>query len=838
MAATDAGEAPPGPPPRLPPAGGWGLQVVRQLVDQGPVEQRLVRLVRYAAHRLGAASGQVSLVGEQDQVIAVTHGFELVDLRRSGPTADSLCTVTVAHGAPLVVTDAATHPWVAGLPPVVSGTVGSYLGVVLRDPDGAALGSLCVFDATPRTWSDEQVRELDAVGELVSAELIDHLDTGPGDVVLARLAAEAADLGRFRVDLLGAGRVEWDHRMLAMHGLTADTFDRSVQAWASRVHPADLPTVLQTLAVAGGAPGEVVCEYRARAGQQDERWVRLRGRVLPDMLGRSSRLVGVAYDASADHRREDEIVRLTETMPTALVRVGRDWTVTYVNALAERLVGRGRDELVGTGVHDAFPGLRGSDAEQVYAEAMQTGRPRTTEVHVAAAEASYEVNVWPDEHGLTLFFHDVSGRVRAQAALERANRRLEVLADAGARLARSLQPHEVLDVLGDVLVPQVADGLTLAVTARVAEVLGEPVVADTERLYPVRVRHVDRSTERELRDLIAGLVLRTDATTGLGAVVRTRTSVRMDRVPEDVMRARGRDQQEYERMARLDTGPHLVVPLTAPGGVLGAFTVSGHGGDDLDEVLVKDLAVRAAVALENALSFAGQHQAATVLQRALLPRRSPALPGVEVATRYLPASAQALAGGDFFTTVDVDGVLVCALGDVMGHGTQSAARAGQLHGLVAALALQGLGPGELLLRLAGGIDQMMDLGMATLLVCSYDPATRTLTTASAGHPPPVLVPPDGAPGYVELDPGPPLGAGTGEYDETVSALPAGCTVLLFSDGLVERREESLTDGLSRLQDAVARLSGEPEALCDGVLEALRAGAAVADDIALLALRHR
>ena len=154
------------------------------------------------------------------------------------------------------------------------------------------------------------------------------------------------------------------------------------------------------------------------------------------------------------------------------------------------------------------------------------------------------------------------------------------------------------------------------------------------------------------------------------------------------------------------------------------------------------------MALENALSYARQDQAATVLQRALLPQHVVDVPGVVVATRYLPAAEQSLAGGDFFRTLAVDGTLVCALGDVMGHGTASAARAGQLHGLVAALALQGLRPGELLGRLSEGIDQLMDLELATLLVCAYDPASRRLTVAAAGHPPPLVAPLTGEPAYV------------------------------------------------------------------------------------------
>jgi serine phosphatase RsbU (regulator of sigma subunit) len=319
--------------------------------------------------------------------------------------------------------------------------------------------------------------------------------------------------------------------------------------------------------------------------------------------------------------------------------------------------------------------------------------------------------------------------------------------------------------------------------------------------------------------------------------VRTGESQALDVVPEEVLLGRARDAEHLAEMRLLNTGPVLSVPLRSPSGALGGFTVGSGEPAALDEVLLVDLAARAGVALDNALTFARQRREATDLQRALLPREAAAVPGVVVATRYKPASAEALAGGDFFKTVRVGERLVMMLGDVMGHGTASAARAGQLHGLVAALALEGHAPGALLERLAGGIDQLMELELATLLVCSYEPATRLLTVASAGHPAPLVGRPGQPASYLELDPGAPLGVQSTGFAEISCELEEGATALLFSDGLVERRGESITVGLERLRDALDDLRLPPEAVADHVLEACGRSAGGDDDVALLVLTH-
>jgi serine phosphatase RsbU (regulator of sigma subunit) len=177
------------------------------------------------------------------------------------------------------------------------------------------------------------------------------------------------------------------------------------------------------------------------------------------------------------------------------------------------------------------------------------------------------------------------------------------------------------------------------------------------------------------------------------------------------------------------------------------------------------------------------------------------------------------------------------MGDVMGHGMRSAARMGQLRAIVATLALEGHGPGALLDRLADSSDVLLDLELATLLVASYSPATRSLTVASAGHPPPLLAPLGQEPAYLDVPPGPPIGSLPGVYEEVVVDLPPGSTLVLYTDGLVEERGQGLDRGLEALRKALAEVQVPPEAVADHLLSRLGRDEGADDDVALLVLSH-
>jgi len=227
---------------------------------------------------------------------------------------------------------------------------------------------------------------------------------------------------------------------------------------------------------------------------------------------------------------------------------------------------------------------------------------------------------------------------------------------------------------------------------------------------------------------------------------------------------------------------------------------------------------------------------AVELQRAILPLHDEAfdLPGLRTMVRYLPASKAGRVGGDWYITADMPGghVLI-ALGDVAGHGLAAAAGMARLRGALAGLAITGSPPE----RLVGWLNDLVHhVGLehtASVVAGYFDPSSRTLTWAQAGHPPPVLVRGSWA---RPLDPpeGILLGAGQGDYAAAVLALVPGDLLLLYSDGLIERRDRSVDEGLATLSAAVRGIT-DPEHAIDAAVRAL-GSADPEDDTCLVALQ--
>jgi serine phosphatase RsbU (regulator of sigma subunit)/anti-sigma regulatory factor (Ser/Thr protein kinase) len=243
------------------------------------------------------------------------------------------------------------------------------------------------------------------------------------------------------------------------------------------------------------------------------------------------------------------------------------------------------------------------------------------------------------------------------------------------------------------------------------------------------------------------------------------------------------------------------------------------------------------VANSLAVMAARERGVAETLQRNLLPEKFPDVPGLTFAARYLPGGSGATVGGDWFDVVSLPGGQVgLAIGDVVGHDVRAAALMGQLRNAQRAFAMQGLPPSEVLGRLNELLVKFDGGEMATCLYALFDPMASTLQVASAGHPPPLTVSPGRVTSFVDVDSGPPLGAlPDTDYLETLVRLQPGSTVLLFTDGLVERRGEPLGEALFRLRAAVAEAPAELEPLCDHLLDQFVAAAEPADDVALLVM---
>ncbi|MDQ1648005.1 MAG: hypothetical protein QOG60_62 [Frankiaceae bacterium] len=233
-----------------------------------------------------------------------------------------------------------------------------------------------------------------------------------------------------------------------------------------------------------------------------------------------------------------------------------------------------------------------------------------------------------------------------------------------------------------------------------------------------------------------------------------------------------------------------------------------------------------------------QREVATTLQRSLLPTALPSHPGARCGARYLPTSAGVEVGGDWYDVfVLPGGDLGLAMGDVAGHDVQAAGVMGNLRSMLRAYALEGHQPGEVLTRINRFADLPHPNVMATCVYAVYAADPRTLTWASAGHLPPLLTAPDGAVQYLEADsPQPPIGAlQECEYVDMSRLLPPGARLLLFTDGLIERRGADLDDGMDALAAAARVAPAGTEALCDHVLDACLPDGTAADDVALLVM---
>jgi serine/threonine-protein kinase RsbW len=299
-----------------------------------------------------------------------------------------------------------------------------------------------------------------------------------------------------------------------------------------------------------------------------------------------------------------------------------------------------------------------------------------------------------------------------------------------------------------------------------------------------------------------------------------------------------------ELESRADGGsgasPLIVVPLRARGRSLGAVTVRSAAGADWKPVITRpaarEIAARAALALDNALLYERERDVSHTLQLGLLGGALPSFEHVVVASAYRPGSAALEVGGDWYDAFPLEaGAIALVVGDVVGHGLEAAVAMGQLRGAVSALA-QSSGPALLLERLDAFVETVPSAATATLAYVELDPTSGVLRYACAGHPPPLVVSPDGRSRFLWDGRSPPLGSLLGqERGEAEDRLAEGETLVLYTDGLVERRTASIDVGLERLADAARRRAAGAPRLADEICDSLVAGQTQEDDVCVLTL---
>jgi serine phosphatase RsbU (regulator of sigma subunit) len=255
--------------------------------------------------------------------------------------------------------------------------------------------------------------------------------------------------------------------------------------------------------------------------------------------------------------------------------------------------------------------------------------------------------------------------------------------------------------------------------------------------------------------------------------------------------------------------------------------------DERAEALAVGLAGHAAIGIDNARLFQSHRDAAVELQRSLLPGALADIEGLAFSSHYQPGAASSgiVVGGDWYDVLSLDdGRTAFVIGDVMGRGVRAAAAMGQLRTALRVLLSSGQPLDESLEHLDRLVSGLPGEQIATCLVGVHDPARQIVTLVSAGHLPALLLSPQAPPTYVTVEPAGPLGALVVRPTTSEVPFPSGSTLVMFTDGLVENRAESIDGGLERLLDQV--LVHHPGVALSGLVDAMLEGGQD-DDTAVL-----
>jgi serine phosphatase RsbU (regulator of sigma subunit) len=247
------------------------------------------------------------------------------------------------------------------------------------------------------------------------------------------------------------------------------------------------------------------------------------------------------------------------------------------------------------------------------------------------------------------------------------------------------------------------------------------------------------------------------------------------------------------------------------------------------------LAQSVAGSIEALRAYAVEHHLALTLQRSLLPRRLPRIEGTEIAVRYVPASDTAEIGGDFYDLIQFDDQLVVAVGDVGGHSLHAATVMAELRHATRAYVAEGHSPAEVIDRLRAFVRRLLPDEVATICLLSLDNRTGRVCLANAGHPPPLVV--RGSEVTQVTERSPLLGLSCPGATEVELALADGAAIVLYTDGLVERRDEHIDIGIKRLLAAAPYPEDDLDLYCDRIVNSV-APDEPSDDIAVVVLRRR
>ncbi|MFD8810839.1 SpoIIE family protein phosphatase [Streptomyces sp. NPDC059627] len=421
--------------------------------------------------------------------------------------------------------------------------------------------------------------------------------------------------------------------------------------------------------------------------------------------------------------------------------------------------------------------------------------------------------------------------------------RLEFLNEVSGKIGTSLDLSRTIVEVSRAVVPRFTDvaGTYLREQVVAGEEFADGVPDTTTMWHRVALEHTDEPGRWD--DVVpVGEAMPFPAHTPFFQCMTTGEPVLVPRISVEMGHAIA-SQFEKRDIRPLITGRSmLVVPLKARNVVLGFMILLRHPEremfNDMDRVTGAELAARAGLVLDNARMYTYQESVAETLQDSMLPHIPPRMAGCDIATRYLPGTLLGRVGGDWFDSVKLPGARTAlVVGDVMGHGLNSAAMMGQLRTAVQTMAALDLPPAQLLRNLDDLAQRLGDSYLATCLYAVYDPIESELHLANAGHIPPVLVRAvDGRSELLDLPTGAPIGVGGVAFESLRVRVDPGDRLVMCTDGLVEMRGEDIGVGLATLCESAAHPAASMDDACDTIIRALNTRGGRKDDVALLMAR--
>jgi serine phosphatase RsbU (regulator of sigma subunit)/PAS domain-containing protein len=502
-----------------------------------------------------------------------------------------------------------------------------------------------------------------------------------------------------------------------------------------------------------------------------------------------------------------------------------DFTREYVNQVGAKLAGRSVEDLIGTRILE--PQSRAAEVDLVphLRAVAETGESWHHQVTSSSTAQVWELKAIRVDTGfVAVSYRDVTEQVDHQRQLEHsaeqartAMQHTTALQAVTAALVAANTPDEVYQAMGTVLRPS-AGGHGLAVLLMQQDQLWLRYCAGYEPHVVEQLRQVPMT-----HPYPAVCVARTGQPRYLSSPQEFTAAQ-----PDPASAISGGSRKAW-----------AFLPLATAGQVIGTLVIGyqqpRHFDDD-ERANLTAFSRLAAQALQRALLYQAQLSIAADLQRALLPAALPSLPGARHAVRYLPWTDGADVGGDWYDVIPITADRAAiVIGDVAGHSAQAAATMGQLRSALRAYAADGAAPADVIRRANQHLLRYEPQAMATCCYLELHLSQGTATAVLAGHPPPVLRS-DHETGPVHVQPGPPLGTRRATYHEQILPLPPGCSIVLYTDGLIEDRRYTVDRGLTELCAAIQ--SGPPDDPADLIEHILNADIGPnprSDDVAILAL---